>query len=74
MENYLAVDPAPAAATAIIAHVAAVVPVIVLGLYYFWREDLSVRALREAAAAGKAGGDDEPQEKAPAAGSEEATT
>lgn len=49
---------ARAAALALMAHAVAVVPALLLGLYYFLREGLSIGALREAARSGR--GEDAP--------------
>ena len=51
LESYLGVEHARAAATALLVHVTSVLPVFLLGLYYFVREGISVKSLKSAAAA-----------------------
>jgi len=51
LESILHVEPTRAAAAALLVHATSVLPVFLLGLYYFLREGLSMKSLKSAAAA-----------------------
>jgi uncharacterized protein (TIRG00374 family) len=61
LESILHVEPTRAAAAALLIHVSSVLPVFFLGLYYFLREGLSMKALKSAAAAAEPEPEPEPE-------------